>query len=118
MDSHSRQTLLYSLGPSGGNDYFTPNFWAGRGSETVGRRGPRISPKVSRTIRGTCGAQSSNLELQKNLPWIPPLNHSDLGLHDQESQLKLVNAFRSLNSIKVDFAKTLNLRAYSNWASL
>ena len=52
-----------------GNDYFTPNFWAGRGSEMVGRRGPRISPKVSRIIRGTCGAQSSNLELQKNLPW-------------------------------------------------
>ena len=52
-----------------GNYYFTPNFWAGRGSEMVGRRGPRISPKVSRIIRGTCGAQSSNLELQKNLPW-------------------------------------------------
>ena len=52
-----------------GNDYFTPNFWAGRGSEMVGRRGPRISPKVSRIIRGTYGAQSSNLELQKNLPW-------------------------------------------------
>lgn len=57
------------LGPSGGNDYFTPNFWAGRGSETVGRRGPRTSPKVSPIIRGTCGAQSSNLILQKNLPW-------------------------------------------------
>ena len=25
------------LGPSGENDYFTPNFWAGHGSETVGR---------------------------------------------------------------------------------
>ena len=41
------------LGPTGGNDYFTPNFWAGRGSETVGRRGPRTSPKVSHIIRGT-----------------------------------------------------------------
>ena len=47
----------------------------GRGSETVGRRGPRISPKVSRIIRGTCGAQSSNLELQKIcLGPPPPLN--------------------------------------------
>ena len=64
------------LGPSGGNDYFTPNFWAGRGSETVGRRGPRTSPKVSPIIiRGTCGAQSSNLILQKNLPWTPPLTN-------------------------------------------
>ena len=62
------------LGPSGGNDYFTPNFWAGRSSETVGRRGPRASPKVSPIIRGTCGAQSSNLILPKNLPWTPPLN--------------------------------------------
>ena len=61
------------LGPSGGNDYFTPNFWAGRGSETVGRRGPRTSPKVSPIIRGTCGTQSSNMILQKNLPWTPPL---------------------------------------------
>ena len=64
------------LGPSGGNDYFTPNFWAGRSSETVGRRGPRTSPKVSPIIRGTCGAQSSNLILQKNLPWTPLLNYS------------------------------------------
>ena len=38
----------------------------------VGRRGPRTSPKVSPIIRGTCGAQSSNLILQKNLPWTPP----------------------------------------------
>ena len=60
------------LGPSGGNDYFTPDFWAGRSSETVGRQGPRISPKVSPIIRGTYGAQSSNLILQKNLPWTPP----------------------------------------------
>ena len=49
------------LGPSGGNDYFTPNFWAGRSSEAVRRRGPRTSAKVSFSIRGTCGAQSSNL---------------------------------------------------------
>ena len=35
-----------SLGPSGRNDYFTPNFWAGRSAETVGRRCPRASPKV------------------------------------------------------------------------
>ena len=60
------------LGPSGGNDYFTPNFWAGRSSETVGRRGPITSPIVSLIIRGTCGAQSSNLIIQKNLPWTPP----------------------------------------------
>ena len=60
------------LGPSGGNDYFTPNFWAGRGSETFGRWGPGISPKVSRIIRGTCGAQSSNLELQKICLGPPP----------------------------------------------
>ena len=60
------------LGPSGGNDYFTPIFWAGRSSETVRHRGPRTSPKVSPIIRGTCGAQSSNLILQKNLPWTPP----------------------------------------------
>ena len=49
-----------------------PNFWAGRSSETVGRRGPRTSPKVSPIIRGTRGAQSSNLILQKNLPSTPP----------------------------------------------
>ena len=60
------------LGPSGGNDYFAPSFWAGRSSETVGRRGPRTSPKVSPITRGTCGVQSSNLILQKNLPWTPP----------------------------------------------
>ena len=30
---------------SGVNDYFTPNFWAWRSSEAVGRRGPRTSPK-------------------------------------------------------------------------
>ena len=35
------------LGPSGGNDYFTPNFWVGRSLETVGRRGPITSLKVS-----------------------------------------------------------------------
>ena len=61
-----------SLGPSGRNDYFTPNFWAGRSAETVGRRGPRALPKVSPIIRGTCGTQSSNLILQKKLPWTPP----------------------------------------------
>ena len=61
------------LGPSGGNDYFTPNFWAGRSSETVGRRGPRTSPIVSLIIRGTCGAQSSNLNLQKICLGPPPL---------------------------------------------
>ena len=61
------------LGPSGGNYYFTPNFWAGRGSETVGRRGPRTSLKVTPIIRGTCGAQSSNLIFQKNVPWTPSL---------------------------------------------
>ena len=61
------------LGPSGGNDYFTPNFWAGRGSERVGRRGPGTSPKVSPIIRGTCSAQSSKLILPKMLPWTPPL---------------------------------------------
>ena len=66
------------LGPSGGNDYFTPNFWAGRGWETVGRRGPRTWPKVSPITRGTCGAQSSNLILQKNLPWTPPLTKESL----------------------------------------
>ena len=60
------------LGPSGGNDYFTPNFWVGRGSETVGRRGPGTSPKVSPIIRGTCGAQSLKLILPKILPWTPP----------------------------------------------
>ena len=60
------------LGPSGGNYYFTPNFWAGCSSKTVGRRGPRTSPKVSPIIKGTCGAQFSNLILQKNLPWTPP----------------------------------------------
>ena len=46
------------LGPSGGNDYFMPNFWVGRTSDTVGRRGPGTSPKVSPIIRGTCGAKA------------------------------------------------------------
>ena len=64
--------LFAPLGPSGGNDYLTPDFWAGCSSETVGRRGSRTSPKVSTIVRGTCGAQSSNLILQKNLPWTPP----------------------------------------------
>ena len=80
------------LGPSGENDYFTPNFWAGRGSETVGRRGPRTSPKVSPIIRGTYGApnirgtygapnlgtygaQSSNLIILKNLHLKNAQNH-------------------------------------------
>ena len=30
------------LEPSGGNYYFTPNFWAGRGSETVGAGVPEL----------------------------------------------------------------------------
>ena len=60
------------LGPSGGNDYFTPNFWAGRSSEAVRRRGPRTSAKVSFSIRGTCGAQSSNLILHKKVALDPP----------------------------------------------
>ena len=64
---------LAPLGPSGGNDYFTPNFWAGRGSETVGRRGPGTSLKVFPIIRGTCSAQSSKLILPKMLPWTPSL---------------------------------------------
>ena len=73
------------LGPSGGNDYFTPNFWAGRGSETVGRRGPGTSPKVSPIIRGTCSAQSSKLILPKMLPWTPPLRkrNFELGLRSR-----------------------------------
>ena len=59
------------LGPSGGNYYFTPNFWVGRGSETVGRRGPGSSLKVSPIVRCTCCAQSSKLILQKKLTWTP-----------------------------------------------
>ena len=55
-----------SIGPSGGNDYFTSNFWAGRGSETVGRRGPGTSPNVSPIIRGTCGAQMSKMYLRNS----------------------------------------------------
>ena len=55
------------LGPSGENDYFTPNFWAGRR-----RRGPRTSAKVSFSIRGTCGVQSSNLILHNKFALDPP----------------------------------------------
>ena len=51
--------LYDHLGP-GGIDYFTPNFWVGRSSETVGRRGPRTSPKVSPIIRGMCQKLKSN----------------------------------------------------------
>ena len=36
---------LPPLGPSGGNDYFTPNFWAGRGSETFGAEVPELRQK-------------------------------------------------------------------------
>ena len=44
-----------------------------RDGRARGRWGPRTSSKVFPIIRGTCGAQSSNLILQKNLPWTPPL---------------------------------------------
>ena len=35
------------LGPSGGNDYFTPNFWAGRSSEArqLGAEVPELQQK-------------------------------------------------------------------------
>ena len=49
-----RQILKFDafLGVAG-NDYFTPNFRAGRGSETVGRRAevPELSPKVSPKLK-------------------------------------------------------------------
>ena len=92
-----------------GNDYLTPNFWAGRGSETVGRRGPGTSPKVSPIIRGTCSAQlSSKLILPKMLPWTPPpplkKRNFELGLRSRWKPVLLrprKYSGSSLNSVPV-----------------
>ena len=95
-----------------GNDYFTPNFWAGRSSETVGRRGPRTSPIASLIIRGTCGAQSSNLILQKKLPWTPPLKKK-CSIYIPLSCPKLKGKVSQISLKPVDIIKkTYNLSTY------
>ena len=71
-----------------GKCLFFAQLRSSRSSETVGRRGPKTSPIVSLIIRGTYGAQSSNLILQKNLPWTPPPplnNHFNNNHRNQDS---------------------------------
>ena len=75
-----------SLGPSGRNDYFTPNFWAGRSSETVGRRGPRTSPKVSPIMRAPVVPKAQIWSSKKICfgPPPPPLSVRDALLHPSQ----------------------------------
>ena len=51
-----------------------PIFGRGVAQTRLGAEVPEFRQKFPVLLgpRGTCGAQSSNLELQKNLPWTPP----------------------------------------------
>ena len=65
---------------------------------------PGTSPKVSPIIRGTCGAQSSKLIFQKNLPWTPPLRKNRMAtqfFYKQQGFKKLkIQEIRRLQNLK------------------